>query len=779
MNRFLLGFCVTTLSALLWPALPPFSFVLILLLTSGFVFRLSPFLSGSLFAVAWLSLFFHQLMSWNGSADPSSVKIEGEIIALVHSNGDWINLDIELTGVNSFHLVTKKLRLTWSKPPPLQIGQTWQLTIRPKSISSVLNQGGYNQQKNLLSKHIIAKGKVLSGRLLKENVPLRAKFIHTLVPVLASFDNGDLMLALIAGDKQGISAHRWQALRQTGTGHLMAISGLHLSVVGVWVFVCVFWLLRQFTLPLGRSHLFIATFSSLVLVGFYAYLAGFSISTQRAFIMLCLVMGLSLLKRFSSPWERLLYALFFVLLLDPVSCLSPGFWLSFGALAIILLTIQSHIAHVQSHEEAVATSSQSRLFVGDFTAKCWLFWGIQWRLSLGLGVLQAIFFGGITLHSFWINLILVPWFSLVVIPVMVLTVIIWSTGLLLGFDFHRIFLLFDWSLWPVSELLALSFHFVGRWIVLPEGVIDTAMLALLGGILWFRVLAKKWKVCCALLILPFILQTLTWLFPPKSSQWAVHILDVGQGLAVLIEKSGHGLLYDTGAAYGEHFSYADRVIIPFLGARGIRYLDYLILSHGDNDHAGGADDMIRAYPNVQVITDIPAYQGQVCRPHELNWQGLQLKVLGPIQKMKGNNGSCVIQINDAFHSVLLTGDIEGKGEALLLKQLPDANSTLFNSTLLIAPHHGSLSSSSHDFITAILPQLTVFPAGLNNRYGFPKPEVVSRYMNMGSQVANTGEMGQISVFFDQNSWWWVTYRQDLAPFWYNRLFGFGEVDKAE
>ncbi|WP_312018366.1 DUF4131 domain-containing protein [Shewanella surugensis] len=202
-----MGYCVTIISAMLWPSLPPFSLVLYLLFASVLVLRLSPFLSGGIFAVAWLSLFCHDLLSWKAPIPPTSVTFEGEIIALVHSNGDWINLDIELTGVNSFHLVTKKLRLTWSHPPNLQIGQ---IIIRPKSISSVLNQGGYNQQKNLLSKHIIVKGKVLSGHLLKAGSSLRARFINTLKPILSHFEDGDLMLALSSGDKQAISAHRWQ-----------------------------------------------------------------------------------------------------------------------------------------------------------------------------------------------------------------------------------------------------------------------------------------------------------------------------------------------------------------------------------------------------------------------------------------------------------------------------------------------------------------------------------------------------------------------------------------
>ncbi|WP_299494967.1 DNA internalization-related competence protein ComEC/Rec2 [uncultured Shewanella sp.] len=773
MNRFLLGFCVTIISAIVWPALPPFSYVFFLLLASGFIFRLSPLFSGSVFAVAWLGLFYHQLMSWNVPAHSTSVKLEGEIIALVHTNGDWINLDIELTGVNSFHWVTKKLRLTWSKPPPLQIGQTWQLEVRPKSISSVLNQGGYNQQKNLLSKHIIAKGKVLSGRLLEESVPLRAQLINTLKPILEHFNNNDFMLALITGDKQDISAQRWQALRQTGTGHLMAISGLHLSVVGMWVFISVFWLLRQCCPPFGRSHLYVATFSSIVAVVFYAYLAGFSISTQRALIMLLLVMGLALFKRFSSAWERLLYALFFVLLVDPVSVLSAGFWLSFSALTIILLTIQSYVIQAEHHDFNAEVRSHS-ILLGSVKAKCVLFWAIQWRLSLGLGVLQALFFGGITLHSLWINLILVPWFSLVVIPVMVLTVLVWGIGQLFNIDLNAVFLLFDWSLRPVSELLALSFHFIGRWIVLPERVIYAAMVALLGGVIFFRVTDKKWQICCLLLFLPLILQVSTWLFPPKANDWRIHVLDVGQGLAVVIEKSGRGLLYDTGAAYGEHFSYANRVIIPFLDAKGLRQLDYLILSHGDNDHAGGARDIMNAYPNVRLITDLSTYDGQTCRPDKINWQGLQIDILGPNQKMKGNNGSCVIRVSDAYQSVLLTGDIERRGERLLLK-----GSTALESTVLIAPHHGSLTSSIEGFVQAVSPQLTIFPAGLNNRYGFPKSDVVTRYIDQGSQVATTGKMGQISILFHQMSWEWVTYRQDLAPFWYNRLFGFGEASKAE
>lgn len=776
MNRFLLGYCITIISTMLWPSLPPFSLVLFFLLASALILRLSLFLSGVFFAIAWLSVFCHFLLSWEEPINVDSVKLEGEIIALVHSNGDWISLDIQLTGVNSSHLVAKKLRLTWSDPPHLQIGETWQLTIRPKSISSVLNQGSYNQQKNLLSKHIIVKGKVLSGHLLKEGGSLRMRFINKLKPVLAHFDNGDLMLALSAGDKQDISSHRWQQLRQTGTGHLMAISGLHLSVVGMWVFVAMFWALRQLIPPYGRSHLLVAAILSAIAVVFYAYLAGFSISTQRALIMMLLVVGLSLVNRFSSPWERLLYALFFVLLLDPLSCLSAGFWLSFGALAVILLTIQSQVSKTvtdTTHTDVAPASPRVNVF-GSVKAQCLLFWAIQWRLSLCLGVLQAIFFGGITLHSVWINLILVPWFSLVVIPLMMLTLLVWAGLQLFNIHSTAVFLGFDWSLWPVSQLLSLSDHFIGRWIVLPERVILASVLALLGGFLLYKVTNRLWQGALSLMLLPLVFQISVWLLPFKTNGWTVHTLDVGQGLAVVIEKSGHGLLYDTGAAYGAHFSYAERVILPFLATKGIRELDYLILSHGDNDHAGGAKVIVEHFPDTKIITDIEGYEGQHCRPQKWSWQGLTVNVLGPLLPLKGNNGSCVIKIQDNQHSVLLTGDIEKRTETNMLKQ-----AEFLSSTVLIAPHHGSYSSSTIGFVKAVSPLLTIFPAGFNNRYGFPKFEVVSRYLNQGSQVVSTGQEGQVSVFFNRDEWWWATYRQDFAPFWYNRLFGFGEVSKAE
>lgn len=272
--------------------------------------------------------------------------------------------------------------------------------------------------------------------------------------------------------------------------------------------------------------------------------------------------------------------------------------------------------------------------------------------------------------------------------------------------------------------------------------------------------------------------------PVQTHRWTMHLLDVGQGLTVVIEKNGRGFIYDTGAAFGDDFSYAERVILPFLKAKGIQEIDYIVISHSDNDHAGGAPVLMEAYPKALVITDVAGFSGQDCRPRQIQWQGLRLNLLSPPQVLAGNNGSCVVRIDDGLQSLLLTGDIEKQTEAALLRSelsvsgdLSDLNE--LQSDVLVAPHHGSKTSSTEDFIDAVAPKLVLFPAGFANRYGFPKTTVVERYRRREIRSLTTGTEGQISVIFQQSELEVKTYRGDLAPFWYNSLFRFGDLINPE
>ena len=234
MNGFMGGFCATIISAMLWPSLPQLSILPLFIVLALELFRRAPVLAGGLIALSWLTTYQALLMSWDSRGNVDAITVRGEIISLVHSNGDWISMDIMLIDSILPPQLARKLRLSWSSPPNLEVGQQWSLTIKPKPITSLLNQGGFNQQRYLLSKHIVAKGKVINGELIAHDKGARAQLVHLLKPALEPFPSNDLLLALLVGDKSLITKQRWLALKHTGTGHLFAISGLHLSVACFW-----------------------------------------------------------------------------------------------------------------------------------------------------------------------------------------------------------------------------------------------------------------------------------------------------------------------------------------------------------------------------------------------------------------------------------------------------------------------------------------------------------------------------------------------------------------
>lgn len=761
------GFSAIILSAMLWPSLPPLLLLPAFVLSGIILLRRLPIIAGALLAVAWVSIYAQQLLTWEPLNTEQDLVVKGEIISLVSQNSDWLSMDIRLLRSNSHELLFKNLRLSWKKAPKIELGEIWEFEIKAKPITSVLNQGGYNQQKALLSRHIVGKGSVKDGRRLSASHSVRAKIITELMPHLKLLDSGDLILALLLGDKSLIDTERWHLLRVTGSGHLVAISGLHLSVVAAWVFMGTFNLLSYGSPQPGRRNLLLSAMLAAIICSMYAYLAGFALPTQRALVMLLLLLILSMIKRFSSPWERLLAAMFLMLLIDPFSCLSPGFWLSFSALSIILFTISHTPAPIMN------TSAEYSRWQG-FKKKLTLFWSIQWRLSLGLGLLQALFFGGMSPYGLVFNFLFVPWFSILVIPLSILSLVVWSGALAIGVELSAIFAIVDFSLTPMLYAFTIFKQLPAAWFPISDKIILVLALALMGLWLITHSMNIKWKLVSSMLLLPVLLTIWARLVPMTHDEWQVHLLDVGQGLCVVVEKAGRAWVYDTGAAYGDNFSYAERVIIPFLYSRGISDLDYLVLSHGDNDHAGGASKLIDAFPGVKVITDLVEFSDINCRPKKLSWYGLDIEILAPKLAKGGNDGSCVVSVSDRYHSLLLPGDIEMRGEWAMLNE-----GLVLQSEVLIAPHHGSRTSSTGAFIESVSPELVLFPSGFNNRYGFPKQDVVTRYKLSGSEMLISGKEGQVSVIFKQGEREIKSYRSDLAPFWYNGLFRFGELADPE
>ena len=815
MNQFIYGFCACSLSAMLWPSLVPIGYLPMVCLLVVLCLKNASFLAGCLFAILWLSAFVQCLFLHQNTEKPQQIQFTAQIVTLVSQNSDWISFDARLIPqiqkrpffeAKALDNVQRYYRLTWQKPAKIEPGQIWQFTARMKGISSIQNQGGFNQQKHFISQHIIAKGRVKQATLVSSEPSIRQILMDRTRPVLQSLPQADILQALIFGDKTSLTDERWQQLRQTGAGHLVAISGLHLSVV----FGLFYGLLRLVSRGLslqqhGMRGQIIMVVAALITLG-YGYLSGFAIATQRALLMMLLLVMFSLVKQFSHSWDRLIYALFIVLLVDPVATLGAGIWLSFLALGIILLAVTPQpLSTTSSAHQPNDTPVNIKQQLMSKWSVLWqaikVLWSIQWRLALGLGGLQAILFGMVTPHSIWLNLLFVPWFSVVVIPLTMLCFCLWllSSFILavIGAESttitnigSAILTLADTSLLPFVELLRLSDKL--PWALLPisEQVLAALLFLLVALVFIYTRLAsvfdKRMMVfCLGILCLPIGLHGLQALQQRDVStallgtQWQMHVLDVAQGMAIVMQQGKHGLIYDTGAAYGE-FSYAKRAILPFLAARGITHIDYIIVSHDDNDHVGGLSVLADAFPSSQLIADfsINAHTSvpvsQACRG-DIRWKNVDIHLLpNQLQNGNDNNNSCVMSLTDGHSRVLLTGDIEALREQSLLQF-----SANLDADILLVPHHGSRTSSTADFINAVTPQLAIFTAGFANQYGFPKADVIERYQQHDIAILKTGHVGQISISFSTTGYKIATYRQDIAPFWYNHLFKFGESLKAE
>nr|WP_283104676.1 DNA internalization-related competence protein ComEC/Rec2 [Shewanella olleyana] len=822
----------------LLPSLLPIWMASIILIVVLSTLNKWPFISGTLSGVLLVSFCFNSLFSSHESEMPVQKQFKAEIVSLVSTNSDWISFDIRLISEHKA-FYQSYYRLTWQQPPEVKVGQIWQFTARMKPITSPLNQGGFNQQKYLLSRHIVAKGRVKQAKLLHYDAPIRQIIIDKMTPILQRLSNGAILRALLFGDKSALTPQQWQQLRQTGTGHLVAISGLHLSVVfGLFWFLSRFGLQRIFPTNSRRNVLMALVFAVLVTAE-YGYLAGFAISTQRAFVMLLMLVVLTIVNQYSSPWQRLMWALFAVLIIDPFASLSAGFWLSFSALVIILFTLEYSQANARninsgiganetkvnetkvnaiqdnatqdkdvenSKTEVTPSSEENSSYVHSLNMKSrhylWQvvsffkrFWSIQWRLAVGLGVIQALLFGTVSINSIWVNLLMVPWFSILVIPLSIMALVLNLLMMLLPLP-DAIMTYIGTQFMAVANLTLDGFQLLisqsDFWpmalIYLPDRLIICLMMFVFGLFLLKWAVNTQWRLCAGLLCLPFFMYLTNNLMLEESNDlatnWQAHVLDVGQGTAVLIQRDNRGILYDTGAAYGENFSYADRVIIPTLKAKGVTQLDYIIISHDDNDHAGGLSKLLEQYPNSKLISDTPEHHFSLnsakepivkgCGNRQLNWQGLMVSLAVNIKAENDNNRSCIAYISDDKHKLLLAGDIEKNAEQYFIE-----NNKLTKADILLAPHHGSRTSSTAAFIDVVSPKQVIFTAGFANQYGFPKDDVVNRYKIRGIESLVSGKSGQISIDFNPSNYVIRQYRTDIAPFWYNKLFRFGEKVKAE
>jgi len=619
--------------------------------------------------------------------------------------------------------------LYWRYPKtPPQVGEIWHLSFKLKRPHAYFNPGSFDSEKHFFYNRIAAKGSV-SKKEASQKIedPLFKRPIHRLREAIQQKMSKSakkkhflgIVQALATGLQGNITDEQWEILRKTGTAHLVAISGLHVGLLTGFIFQLIKVICRFFPKTwIKISTPLLSAGISLGVASFYAALAGFSIPTQRALIMIAVILSSMLLKRKTLLWRNYFLALALVIFIDPLAILAPGFWLSYGAVGIILYGMQG------------------RLNANSF----WWRWGrAQWVVFLGLIPFSISLFGSVSLISPLANFIAIPWVSFIVVPLA-----------LMG-SFSQVFLELSRGalqiLWPI--LIFLSELPLAYMPIFSDSFIWVAIAFL--GVLWCLTPkgfpGKPVGIFCFLPLFylkPYLLQ---------DTQAKITVLDVGQGLSTVVETKNHTLVFDTGPKLSKHFNTGDVVVLPFLQRRKIQAIDLLLISHGDNDHAGSSDAILKKIPVRQIMTSepqlFPTLKPLTCIiGQHWEWDGVRFEILHPMSliSQKRNDHACVLKVTAGMQSVLLTADIEARAEQEVLQHNRPQK---LAATVLLVPHHGSKSSSTRSFIQSVNPKFAIIPVGYRNAYKHPHTDVVVRYQNEKITLFNTVTHGAVSFTLNE------------------------------
>jgi competence protein ComEC len=700
---------------------------------------------------------------WEGR-DIAVVGVVAEL-PQVYERGVRFELDVERV-LTPGAAVPRRIALSWwGSPardglpatfPALEPGERWQLTVRLKRPRGTANPHGFDYEAWLFERGTRATGNV-RPRAPRERLQAmvhaprywveraRSAFRARIAAALPDAPYAGVIAALAIGDQRAIPPEQWQTFTRTGVNHLMSISGLHVTMVSGLVFALVYGLWRRLPrLALALPALKAAAAGALVAAFLYALLAGYAVPAQRTVYMLAVVAAALWLGVIESASVVLCLALAAVVVLDPWAVLSAGFWLSFGAVAVILYVTTGRVGR-------------------DHWLASWL--KVQAAVTVALIPPMLAIFQQVSIVSPLANALAIPVVSLVVAPLALV-------GLALPFDFVL----------QASHLVMDACMQALEWLSrMPDAVWEQhappawAVMIAAPALAWLlapRGVPARWLGCVGLL--PLFAAT-----PPalKPGEVEVVILDVGQGGATLVRTAGHALLYDAGPQFGPGADSGTRVIVPYLRAAGVRRLDGLIVTHDDDDHSGGAASVLQWVPADWLLTSLPDLDPLVVqseRPwrceagQQWEWDGVRFEVLHPAAASYGdpavrnNDRSCVLRVEAGGRGILLTGDIERRSEERLLE---DAGGRV-RADVLLVPHHGSRTSSSPGFVSAVGPQAAIFAVGYRNRFGHPYPDVLERYREAGARVYRSDRDGAVTVTLDASGGLAVTpYRSVYRRYW--------------
>ncbi len=759
MLRFALFFGLGSLVFQQLPELPDGHWVLaelLLILSVWWISRVRP-LAAAPIGFAWAHLYALLTLPafLPDTGGVMRVVASGQVVSLVERTPDTARFVFESRSIDGLAQPLAgrwRLRLSWRDAPDIQVGDAWRLPLRLRAVHGYASPGAWDYEGWLYWQGIRYRGYVDPKQPLQRlpDIPcchltsLRAGLADAIDRLPASAFSRGLLRALVVGDRSGLSPQDKALLSATGTTHLVAISGLHIGLLaGIGLFG-VSWLWRRVPTLCGRVPARLAgAVAGIAAATGYALLAGMSLPTQRALIML-LVFALGLLaRRGHGPVHALALAAVVVLAWHPPSIVAAGFWLSFGAVLAIL-------AALSLAPDEPRWRSAIR---------------IQLALSIALWPILAAFGLPVSAVAPLVNLLLVPLFGLMIVPLSLL-----GTILLVVYPASG-----TWLLQTLAMLLdlvqrALAVAGQGPWsgyaLASPGAAELAACLLALGLLLAPAGVPLRWAAV-PLLVLPWLPRAPLL----EPGEYALHVLDVGQGLSTVVETRRHTLVFDTGPEFPSGFSTSRAVLVPFLNRQGRSRIDRLVLSHGDSDHAGDVRHLIESLDVRQIQSGEPPRVGFGAVPctagERWRWDGVVFEFLHPARGTQrlGNNASCVLRIQNDAGIALLTGDIEASVERRLVALHGDR----LSSNLVLAPHHGSRSSSSQALVDATRPEFVVYTAGWANRYGFPAPSVERRWRSFGAIPLSTAQLGTISFYMssDDGIVGPSAYRREARRYWWH------------
>ncbi|MEX2489941.1 MAG: DNA internalization-related competence protein ComEC/Rec2 [Pseudomonadales bacterium] len=633
----------------------------------------------------------------------------------------------------------KRISLSWYGDNDIRPGQRWRLTVRLNRPRGSVNPGLFDYEGWLFSRGINATGYVRGSEALGHElwrVPhhqLRYWLRKHIETTLDDSRIRGLLVALTLGESSNIMPKDWKILSHTGTNHLFIISGLHVGLITV--------LFYRLFLFAGVRHSS-AGLMSLGAALVYGGIAGMGLPVQRALMMTTVAMAGIILNRKIPARTLYCFALLGVTLINPLAFLSAGFWLSFGAVFSLLF--------VFAGQKSLARPSGDWMRKAIFT---------QWVVFVGMLPLLLFHVFQVSVFSFLINMVAIPWIGVLVVPALLFGTAAVPLSETL---FVLCFRLGEWTLGVLWQLL--SWVAEQQWVYFAGPVgLGALIFGFLGACLLLA--PRGWVPRWPGLVLLLPLFTAAPAIPERGAL-EVTILDVGQGLGVVMRTREGAVLYDAGPRFGARFDAGEQIVTPYIRRLNTTILDAFILSHMDNDHAGGAQAVLNNFIVNKIWSSDPHQpEGAISCTEGSRWAMDNVKFrlieLPPGAKSK-NDRSCVLLVEGVDFAILLPGDIEAATERQLLDvPLPEID-------VMIAPHHGSRSSSSPAFLNHVMADTVVVSAGYNNRFSHPDPDVVNRYRARHASVLTTATEGAITILFSPEKGYQIrSARRQYQRFWHD------------